>query len=368
MSVVNKMLQDLESRQQEPAGAGANYQPPAKSSILPWVLSVVLLVACSVFAYQLLMQTNQPPAQHAELVSPAVTVSNEAVGPTQNSSMTHDTDEVQSNNIVAAESVASAATAKPVEDITAKTESNLPSDPQMETTPPEEPASDSIDHTEPPMVQTSVSEQQVARQPVKPVFEMTSNADKTPARSLKQLAQDALQAGDSLEAARYLNQLVSLEPTNLPARKKLAALLFAQNQNRSAETLLLEGLQVHPGSAELRLMLARLYAQNGHSEKAHDLLQTFSVSALLEPEYLAFRASLADQLSRFQFAKSDYSALSRAFPDNSKWWLGLAVSQERLGENQGALLAYQKANSLNQLSTEVSSFVQQRLQFLEDAR
>lgn len=371
------MLQDLESRQQEPVGGSANYQPPAKSSLLPWFIALVLLVICAGFAYQMLSQrsintvatsapettseasetakgelqhtnntateaANEKATEDSQVLAQAASDENRTIEPTITN---HQTVEYAETNAVAS------LTEKAVNEKVVAQEPDIQQAPEKAIP-----------------QQIAVASQALEAPQVTPVFEMTSNVDKTSSRSLKQLAQDALQIGDSVEAARYLNQLVGLEPANLPARKKLAALLFAQNQHRSTEALLMEGLNVHPDSAELRLMLARLYGQNSQREKAHDLLQKFSVNALLEPDYLAYRASLADQLSRYEPAKTDYLALAQAYPDNSKWWLGLAVTQERLGENQGALIAYQKANNLNQLSTEVATFVQQRLQFLGDER
>lgn len=371
MSVVNKMLQDLESRQHEPMMANADYQPPNKASTLPRVtLGVVLVIGAlatpyffGVFDKFLASQTPKDitvnlsnsdtpkvatPAKQNEAVTSesqidVIAQPIEEVSEPSEAQEIQETEETLSETFIDSEST--------ISDTGEKAENSVPV--VVKNVPAEEQAPD-FENVEQPAAQ--------------PVFELSNSANTAPKRDLKQLVQDALDIGDSAEAIRLLSQMLELEPRNQPARKKLAALLFAQKQQRSTETILLEGLELHPQSAELRLMLARLYSQNTQINQAHDLLSAYSPSALLEPEYLAFRASLAEQINRFTSAKSDYFQLAEAFPDNAKWWLGLAVTLERLGESDAASQAYLNAMNLNQLSSEVSNFVQQRLRFLEDSQ
>lgn len=369
MSVVNKMLQDLESRQQDTGIGSTDYQPPEKSGRLRWLLVMIFVLVGAGYVFYL-----------SDLNISQLSGRDEKTGPTEEAATKHGPANQDNALPAISPSMVVEVTEEKAETVNrqALTSSSEETSSIPESFDGQQTVTEAVQESQPVVAvadETELTEPESGERTVglpeptpEPVFELSSSADNTPKRSLKQLAQDALQAGDSVEAAHYLNQLVTLEPTNLPARKKLAALLFAQNQHKSAESVLLEGLDIHSGSAEMRLMLARLYTQNKQINKAHDLLNAFSANALVEPDYVAFRASLADQLSRYASAKSDYLALSQAYPDNSKWWLGLAVTQERLGESNGAMLAYQKANGLNQLSTEVASFVQQRLQFLEGAQ
>ena len=111
-------------------------------------------------------------------------------------------------------------------------------------------------------------------------------------------------------------------------------------------------------------MQARLYVQMKNPGKAHELLATYQISARQSVDFVSYRAALAQQVARFDYAKNDYQQLTKIQPANAKWWLGLAVAEERLGNTNMALQAYKNAKQLAQLSIEVDKFVEQRIQYL----
>ena len=98
--------------------------------------------------------------------------------------------------------------------------------------------------------------------------------------------------------------------------------------------------------------------------RAFQSLEHSQASAFLYPDFVSFRASLAEKIKRYDVARSDYRQLLESQPEESRWWLGYAVSLERLEENSGALQAYQRVASLGQLPQDVMQFVQQRIRFL----
>lgn len=354
MSVVNKMLQDLEARQTQPQAAGADYVPPVKTLYLPWVTLLLLVLIVVMLAYWMLFAEQDGKTMAAVQQADVAT-------PTLSQGQPVDKD-VQADNEPGVQQ-ATQDTVAPVlpEKVTAQIDA--------EELPKEVSHVDDLSSelSQPERPEALTSNQQADEKPVA-VFEITNSKQSTAQRSLKQQAQDALQSGDTAYAAGLLKQLVDLEADNLPARKKLAALLFAQKQHKSAEQLLLDGIEIHATSSELRMMLARLYSQNGDRQKAHLVLLEHNVNALQEPDYLSYRASLSDQLQQYEAARTDYRSLAEGYPDNPKWWLGLAVAEERLGNNRAAYNAYQKVTVLKQLSNEIAQFVQQRMQYLEGAR
>jgi MSHA biogenesis protein MshN len=102
--------------------------------------------------------------------------------------------------------------------------------------------------------------------------------------------------------------------------------------------------------------------------KAMTLLTEFQPSTDNSIEYLAYRAVLAQQLKQTTLAKSDYQALTNIEYSNAKWWLGLAITRDQLGEINEALHAYNKAHSLGQLDGSVNQFIQQRISVLAGAQ
>lgn len=196
------------------------------------------------------------------------------------------------------------------------------------------------------------------------VFEVRSSQNIDSVEGLKQQVQIALRRGDQKEAIRLLTKLLDKTPDNILARKRLAAMLFAQGNHLQADEILRHGVILQPDNQEMRIMQARLWVQMKNPTKALELLNDFKVSAVQAPDYISYRASLARQVSRFDTAKSDYRQLTQSQPANARWWLGLAVAEEKLGNNQPALQAYINAKDLDQLSSEVNDFVQQRIQYL----
>jgi MSHA biogenesis protein MshN len=183
-------------------------------------------------------------------------------------------------------------------------------------------------------------------------------------QSQKQAISDALAANDTALAIRLLQAYIEVEPTNNAAIKKLATLWFANGNISAAAQLLQKQLEQQPEQSDFRLMLARLYSQQGKPNEAMQLLSSHNPQAYLEVDYLAFRATLAQQLAVYQTALSDYRQLTKLENNNAKWWLGLAVVNDKLNQTDAALAAYRQAKSLAQLDGAVDQFMQQRITIL----
>jgi MSHA biogenesis protein MshN len=195
-------------------------------------------------------------------------------------------------------------------------------------------------------------------------FSMTGSSQENSTRSLKQRIAKSLN-NDNLDLAQsLLRQLLETEPDNIKARKKLAALLFAQGDYMQSKQLLVRGIELHPAKGDLRLMLARLYMIQKAPSQAMHILAEFQPSRDNQTEYLAYRAALAQQLKQTTLARSDYQTLTNVESDNAKWWLGLAIAEDQLGEMNMALQAYNRASSLGQLDGSVNEFIQQRITVL----
>ena len=369
MSVVNKMLQDLEARENEASSISADYQPESrkkKSPLLFALLVVALMVAGAVYFYPLIQKDKTPtaaPPQTLQVVEATAGIpaqSNQQVDESESVSApepeTHVADtpkeivteefstvEPVSHEIaeVPVDTMFEAATQGPMTDEPAGTDEKQPEDVI--------PANN---------LEAESSEQQQS------VFSVSSSQPEKSKASLRELVQYALKNGEEQEAIGLLYRLLESQPENTGGRKKLAAMLFARGQLNEAEAVLNQGLQRQPDNLQMRLMLARLYFQRNDLQQALDTVTSDEVSAFLYPDYVSFRASLAEKLARYDIARQDYHALVESQPDEPRWWLGFAVSLERLNENMLALQAYEKTNTLGQLPDEVMQFVNQRIRYL----
>jgi MSHA biogenesis protein MshN len=373
MSVVNKMLQDLEARQSQSDEIKADYQaPPKKQSKLLVLVLLILAITAIIFAItdidQLFAETNKVTATTKsqslpDAVTKKMTLASEKV-PLEPVELhkTSDSNQTAKANI---EIVATAAELELVNNVSA----DEPITPQALTaaTPELVPLQNIATQDKPQEIPSSpeLITQPTAAQA--PSFSMTGSSEENNSSSLKQRIAESLN-NDNLDLARpLLYELLETEPNNIKARKKLASLLFAQGNYAQSKQLLVRGIELHPTQGDLRLMLARLHVVQKEPLQAMNVLTEFQPNTNDQTEYLAYRAALAQQLKQPKLAKSDYQTLTNIESTNAKWWLGLAIVEDQLGELNKAVQAYTKAKSLGQLDSSVNDFMQQRISALAGA-
>ena len=76
------------------------------------------------------------------------------------------------------------------------------------------------------------------------------------------------------------------------------------------------------------------------------------------------KAALYQKVGQYQSAALLYQALLQSKPESSRYWLGLAISYDKLSDNTAALHAYRRAAQTNDLSATVMVFVKQRIHHL----
>ena len=356
MSVVNKMLQDLEARQVNSNTNSADYQPPAKS--IRWLTWLVSLSAVVLLVLLYWLYVERPTHR------PAIN---------KNSAATQATPE-QTNSSAkvmrAADTPAALlkpASAAPANEPATASAADLVS-PAVEAQALTENWADAS-QTSAPTLAAALAEPEAEKvapqnQQNMSAFAIKDSSQASQARSLKQQISDALASNNNERAMVLLRELLEQQPSNYEALKKLASLLFANGQINQASSRLLAGVQAAPERSDLRLMLARLYIQQQQADLALLLMQELNTT-VLPIDYLAFRANLAQQQADYASAHRDYLRLTQMDESNARWWLGLAIIEEkREGDVNVALRAYQRAQNLAQLEPAVTDFITQRIQLL----
>ncbi|MGS2721197.1 tetratricopeptide repeat protein [Paraglaciecola aestuariivivens] len=371
MSVVNKMLQDLEARKQQDETLNADYQPPEKRQSKLLLVSLLLLavIAIALALTDFAWLNDQPQPQAKPVVENVVMQKPQTPDSSAN---TGSVSQPMNTQPVAVFTPPVTETPTTVETNSAPISASLPA---------ESPQSESSVESKEPVAKLAVHLNQTASelqpeaqisQPsvpvVKPSFSMSDSKQEHKAISLKQQIAESLNSNDINTAQTLLNELLLNEPENLKARKKLASLYFSQGNYAQTRQLLVRGIDLHPNQADLRLMLARLYAVQKSPEQAMKILSDFEPSSYNQAEYLAYRAALAQQLNKIELAKADYLTLTSIEATNAKWLLGLAITHDKLGETAAASQAYAKAFALDQLDDSVNQFIQQRLSVLAGAQ
>jgi MSHA biogenesis protein MshN len=108
-------------------------------------------------------------------------------------------------------------------------------------------------------------------------------------------------------------------------------------------------------------MQARLLFRENRNTQALTLLIEHPKNMIADDELLSFRAALAEKQEDYATSLQDYAVLLQRQPDNARWMLGLAISQDKQKMHAQAVVTYRKVKSSNQLSTQVVSFVDGRL-------
>lgn len=125
-----------------------------------------------------------------------------------------------------------------------------------------------------------------------------------------------------------------------------------------------DGLAVVPGQPAWVELQARLLDGSGHRTDAIALLDAQGSPQRLNHQ--ALRGVLNTQEGRFADAANAYRLAITLEPAQPRWWLGLAVALDNLGDAAAARQAYQGALDTAQLDSNGERFARERLAALTD--
>jgi MSHA biogenesis protein MshN len=175
-------------------------------------------------------------------------------------------------------------------------------------------------------------------------------------------ALSALQDGRMTEALAALEQALKLDPAHDAARQTLVGLLIEAKRTDDAIRHLQTGLALDPRQPSLAMLLARLQIERGGS--GIDTLTRTLPYAGNNADYHAFLAGALQREQRHREAAEQYQAALRGAPANGVWWMGLGMSLQAEKRNAEALEAFQRARASGTLSADLQAFVERRLQML----
>jgi MSHA biogenesis protein MshN len=172
----------------------------------------------------------------------------------------------------------------------------------------------------------------------------------------------SLQDGRMSEAVAALEQALRIDPAHDAARQTLVGLLIEAKRSDEAIRHLQAGLALDARQPALAMLLARLQIERGGS--GIDTLMRTLPYAGSNADYHAFLAGALQREQRHREAAEQYQAALRAAPGNGVWWMGLGMSLQAEKRNSEALEAFQRARASASLSAELLAFVERRLQQL----
>ncbi|HEY3325697.1 MAG TPA: tetratricopeptide repeat protein [Novimethylophilus sp.] len=174
-----------------------------------------------------------------------------------------------------------------------------------------------------------------------------------------------LQQGRVAEARSTLWQALDETPSNHNARQLLVGLLVESKRNGDAAVLLQDGIKLAPEQTGFVMALARLQVEAGNRQISLQTLEQGLKYAADDADYHGFYAALLQREERHEEAVANYLAALRQDPANISWLVGVGISLQAQGKYADAREAFDRARQLDQLSPELATFVDQRLSQLK---
>jgi len=145
----------------------------------------------------------------------------------------------------------------------------------------------------------------------------------------------ALQQGRSQEARSDLKEALSLDPQDLRPRLLLSALDVQGGHLKAAHALLAQGLLYHPHALSVALLLAQVDLREGRPESAVRVLSKLSQDASQSEPYWALLAASQMRANDTAGAIMTYHQALQRFARNGTLWVGLGLA-ELDGKHKGA--------------------------------
>ncbi|MCV2885786.1 hypothetical protein OE749_13900 [Aestuariibacter sp. AA17] len=368
MSVVNKMLKDLDARQHTQQQQ-ADYQPSSSSATKP-VLVVLVVVISIIMAWVFIPAfSDVNEIEHSERAGFAEPVINSATKLSQVNER-----QAKVSNLTNPRASVVPKLPSDVGDIAelgvdytdpSTTSSSEVAQPTMsEVKYQHNVESDTVTATD--LAQTMDAESIVQPDTQSEAIITAHQPNDLTNTQLRQQIRLAVQTRDHLHAIALLNTLIQREPENVDAIKQQASLLFAVGDSKQAIQTLETAIVTFEQKPELRMMLARLFHQLARPRDALTVLNVAIPMANLSLDYIALRANLAMTTEQFEIALQDYQYLVTASPEHVPWWIGYAISSERMGHFHQAHDAYLYVSQSAELTPDIRTFVSQRIAYLTE--
>jgi MSHA biogenesis protein MshN len=188
------------------------------------------------------------------------------------------------------------------------------------------------------------------------------------AEELYAQARRALERGDDAAAEPLLSQALGANPKLHVAREALATLRIRQGRLDEAESTVRVGLDLDPSRPGYRKLVARLELARGRPGDAVAVLEREAPTLEQDVEYYGLLASAYQRIGRHDASARLYRDLMRVQPQEANWWAGYAMSRDAAGDVAGALVAYSQARQLGGLAPNVLEHINRRAAALQADR
>ncbi len=171
----------------------------------------------------------------------------------------------------------------------------------------------------------------------------------------------AYKQGRMNETVIQLQAALRANSHHAPARQALLGVFVEQRRLDEAIVLLREGLELVPGQTSWAMALARIQVERGHLGEAWETLQKYQSGAEQNADYQAFAAVLLQHFKKPHEAVQRYKAALRIKPREGRWWFALGNALEADNQAAAAVDAFKQAEVLGGLTPAMAEAVTNKL-------
>ena len=173
-----------------------------------------------------------------------------------------------------------------------------------------------------------------------------------------------LNSGRVADAEEALLAALDADPTHQAARQTLIALYLEQRRIEDARRHLQEGLAANSAYAPFAVALARIHVDRRDYAVALDVLDRATPAAGAGADFHALRGAVLQRLSRHGEAADAYRQALATGVQAGTAWVGLGISLEAMNRRPEAAEAYRRGIATGSLTADVLAYAEQRAQQL----
>lgn len=173
-------------------------------------------------------------------------------------------------------------------------------------------------------------------------------------------AAQMLERGRVPDAQDALLAALDADPSHQAARQTLVALYIEQGRIEDARRHLQEGLAFNPGYAPFAVALARIHVDRGDFDAALEVLDKAAAAGRGNPDFHALHGAVLQRLGRHGLAADAYRLALGSAPQSGAAWVGLAISLEAQGNLPEAAEAFRRGVASGTLTAQVRAYAEQR--------
>lgn len=178
-------------------------------------------------------------------------------------------------------------------------------------------------------------------------------------------AASMLERGRVADAEQALLAAIGAQHAHQAARQTLIALYIEQGRIDEARRHLQEGLAVNPGYSPFVVALARIHVDRREYAVALDILDHAKVTGQSSQDFHALRAAVLQRLTRHGEAADAYRQALGSGPQSGASWVGLGISLDALGRRPEAAEAFRRGIAAGTLAEDVMAYARQRVRQLQ---